>query len=261
MFLIKLILIAGKIKLDLYIFGENHIIKDRDDSPKESKFIKRIIKENEKLIFLIDNSEEEKNYFFKFGVFKKFGIKKLDGNIKKLKYISKEKIGIDEEIIIDFDIENYKGGGIIEEIEIPEIINYQSLEKKFEEPYNAKNLTRLDRSKKKNEEFLHLSIIALHQYYKDNKSLPKINDMNDAGILISLAEKIFDDLKKKNYFWLKKIDKINRLYTERVSRWSQCQLSPVCSFLGGNFSNSSSSEKLSGFSLTIPFTYTARSLD
>ena len=222
--------LASSIFID---FGENHIIKDRDDSPKESKFIKRIIKENEKLIFLIDNSEEEKNYFFKFGVFKKFGIKKIKKKIKKIKKKKKKKIGIDEEIIIDFDIENYKGGGIIEEIEIPEIINYQSLEKKFEEPYNAKNLTRLDRSKKKNEEFLHLSIIALHQYYKDNKSLPKINDMNDAGILISLAEKIFDDLKKKNYFWLKKIDKINRLYTERVSRWSQCQLSPVCSFLGG----------------------------
>lgn len=214
-------------------FGENHIIKNRDDSPKEICFIKKIIKENGKLIFLIDNSDEEKYNFFKFGIFKKFRSDKLDGKIKKIKFISKEKIEIEEEIDNDFDIENYKGGGIIEEIEIPETEKFCSLEQIFEEPYDTKNLIRLDKSKKKNEEYLHLSIIALHKYYKDNKSLPKINDMNDAGILISLTETIFNNLKKKDYFWLKKIDKINKLYTERVSRWSQCQLSPICSFLGG----------------------------
>ena len=214
-------------------FGENHIIKSRDDSPKELFFIKKIIKEKGKFIFLIDNSDGENHNNFEYGLFKKFGNEKLDGNIKKIHFISKEKIEIEEDTNIDFDIGKYNGGGIIEEIEIPEKKNYESLEQKFEEPYKTKNLIKLDKSKKKNEEYLHLSIIALHKYYKDKKSLPKINDLNDAEILVSMTEKIFHDLKKKEYYWLKKIDKINELYTKRVSRWSQCQISPICSLLGG----------------------------
>ena len=215
-------------------FGERHIIKNRYDSQKQLCFIKKIEMINGKNIFILDDSGEEKISFFEYGIFKKFNDDKLDGKIKKIHFLSKEKIEIEEEINnIIIDVKAYKGGGIIEEVEIPEIKYYESLEKKFEEPYKKQNLIRLDKSKKKNEEFLHLSIISLHKYFKDNKSLPKINDIKDSKKLIYIANNLLNELKKKQYYWLRKIDKIDELYIERVSRWSQCQLSPICSFIGG----------------------------
>ena len=215
-------------------FGERHIIKNRDDSPKQLCFIKKVEIINGKNVFVLDDSDEEKISFFEYGLFKKFNNVKLDGKIKKIHFISKEKIElIEDEINNIIDEKAYNGGGIIEEVEIPEIISYQSLENKFEEPYTQKNLIRLDKSKKNNEEYLHLSIISLHKYYRDKKSLPKTNDLEECKKIINIADNTLKELKKKQYYWLRKIDKLNELYIERVSRWSKCQLSPICSFIGG----------------------------
>ena len=171
---------------------------------------------------------------YAIGKIKDFYKSGVDEYVKRLSgYAKVQIIEVKDESISDIDIQKYQGGGIIEEIELPEKMDYEYFEKNIKEPFKTKNLMKLDKTKKNNEEYLHLSIIGLHQYYKENKSLPKINSLKDSEKVISITEKIFNDLKKQNYYWLKKINKIDKLYTERVSRWSQCQISPITSFLGG----------------------------
>ena len=218
-------------------FGDEHIIKSKYDLSKEIYCIKKISKKNGKIIFTIDWSEKIINNY-DYGIFKKFeGLDELNGKVKKINFISDDEIEIDDDININ--IEEYKGGGIIEEYEIPEIKKYESLEKKLDQPFKDKSLIKLDKSKKNNEQLLHLSILSLHEYYKINKSLPKINDINESKKIINSVKELFEIYKKKDYKNLKKIQSIDESYIEKVSKWSKCQISPVCSFLGGIVSQES----------------------
>ena len=228
-------------------FGEEHIIKSKYDLPKEIYYIKQINKKNEKLIFTIDWSEKINNNY-EYGIFQEFeGLDELNGEVKKIHFISEDEIEIDDDININ--IEKYKGGGFIEEYEIPEIKQYESLEKKIDQPFKDKILIRLDKSKKFNEQLLHLSIISLHEYYKVNKSLPKINDLNEAKKIINSVKQLFELFKKKDYKYIKNIETIDESYIEKVSKWSKCEISPVCSFLGGIVSQ----EALKFIGKYIPF--------
>ena len=112
-------------------------------------------------------------------------------------------------------------------------MNYKSLEESFEIPYDEEIMERLDKSKLNNEEQLHLAILSIHEYYEKNKSLPEINNLKHSNIIIDIANKIYNKLRSKEYEWIKHFDSIDRKYLEYVSRWSKCEIAPICSFLGG----------------------------
>ena len=134
---------------------------------------------------------------------------------------------------MNLEVEKYISGGVVEEIEIEEKIEYKSLEERFEVPYEEEIMERLDKGKRNNEELLHLSILALHEFFLKYNCLPEINNINDSKKIIDISYTILNDLKKKEYEWIKLIQLIDEKFIEKIGRWSRCHISPVCSFLGG----------------------------
>ena len=222
--------LAGFIFTD---FGTNHIIKSKLNREKKIYSIKKIIKNsNNKIQIIIDGDDFSIVGQGKYVKFKEIiGLEELNDKFKKIKYISKEAFEIEEEN--DIDVNQYINGGIVEEFEIEEKISYKSFEESLEIPYAEEILERLDKSKKNNEELLHLTILALHEYYGEYKKLPEINNLKHSKIIIDISEKIFEQLKLKDYEWIKNIESFDTKFIENVSKWSKIQISPVCSFLGG----------------------------
>ena len=214
-------------------FGIQHLIKSKLNREKKIYCIKRIIKNNKnKIQIIIDSNDFSLIGEGKFVQFKEIeGLEELNDKIKPIKYISKESFEIEEENFIDVD--KYIKDGIAEEYEYEEKMNYKSLEESFEILYDEEIMERLDKSKLNNEEQLHLAILSIHEYYEKNKSLPEINNLKHSNIIIDIANKIYNKLRSKEYEWIKHFDSIDRKYLEYVSRWSKCEIAPICSFLGG----------------------------
>lgn len=214
-------------------FGINHIIKSKLNQEKKIYFIKKIVKPtNNKIIIIIDGNDFSlvgEGKYVKFREIK--GLEELNNKIKKVRYVSPESFEIDDEL--NLETEKYVNGGIVEEIELEEKIEYKSLENSFEKPYEEEILERFDKGKINNEEQLHLSILSIHEYFIKNKCLPEINNLNQANIIIDISKNIFNNLKNKNYEWIEIIEKIDEEFIKKVSKWSRCQISPICSFIGG----------------------------
>ena len=214
-------------------FGIDHIIKSKLNREKKIYSIKKIIKNNKnKIQIIIDGNDFSivgEGKYIKLKEIK--GLEELNDKIIPIKYISKEAFEIAD--IYNINVDKYINGGLVEEYEIEEKITYKSLEDSFEIPYEDEILERLDKSKINNEELLHLTILALHEYYTSYKSLPEINDLKQSKIIIDIAKKIYDEFNLKDYEWIKNIESFNEKFAEKVSKWSRCQIPPICSFIGG----------------------------
>ena len=91
-----------------------------------------------------------------------------------------------------YNFENYKFGGIIEEVRFPKEMNYAKLKDRFYIPYLEGEFPDInDYSKEGRNELLHLSFLAIHNYYKENKlNLPEINNSKQANIVLEKAKLI-----------------------------------------------------------------------
>ena len=212
-------------------FGKKHIITNRTGKENKSYFIKAIDKSG---VITIDESNRDE-FTLNTGNFIKFkeveGIKELnDGKPRKIKYISKNSFSIEDKC----NFENYKIGGIIEEVEFLEEINYNKFKDKFYIPYLATEPPDInDFTKQSRNEILHLSFLAIHEYYKEKNELSEINDLEEAKKVLDKARIIYNNAKINNEYWINEIENFDKKIILNVARWSKCQISPLCSFLGG----------------------------
>ena len=222
--------------LSCYIFsdfGNKHIITDPSGKEKKIYFIKNIDKSG---IITIDQRNGE-NFNLSNGSFVKFieieGINELnDGKPRKIKYISKNSFKLEDnnENII---YENYKVGGIVEEVILPEEKNYKKLKDCFHVPYLDNYPETNDYAKEGRNELLHCALLAIHKFYDEEKKLPKINNLEDASKILIYSKIIYQNSKNKNEEWINNIENFEEQIIINISRWSKCEISPICSFLGG----------------------------
>ena len=231
-------------------FGDNHIIIEESDVELNKFKIKNICKNNGKVeIFLPDNDIGLYN-----GCFVKFrdiqGMKEL--NYENEKMFRKIKcFDNDKNVFYIEDISNYsdyESGGIVEEVNIPIIINHQSLEKRLEEPIDLvkkkemKVLTLINRcqifnvddiSKRPENELIFLSFKSILEFVEENKRLPKLNSTEDAEIIVQKTKKLFEKEKNENNLRYKELKEFDEKIPKNMSFYSSCQIPCMTSFLGG----------------------------
>ena len=209
-------------------FGENHIIFDPDGEEKKIFNIKNIknLKNNKLLINVDENDNILKNnevYLFK----------NIEGSIelngKDFKINDPKNLSF--EINYDKEISEYKRGGILEQIKIPIHKSYKSLKETFYDPFGEE----IDQTKNKRNFLIHIFIISLHHYFNKYNSLPELNNESQAIKIFNEAEKIFNQYKNKSKFFgnCEEIFEKEKNIIKSLSKISNSQLAPLCSFLGG----------------------------
>lgn len=211
-------------------FGKCHRITDPFGKEKKIFFIKNIDKNG---IITIDQRNRE-IFSLKTGDFVKFkeveGIPELnDGNPRKIQYISNNSFKIEEL----YEFENYKVGGVIEEVILTKEINYKKLKDCFYIPYVENEPEINDYAKEGRNELLHCAILAIHEYYSEKNILPELNNKNQGEEILKIAKIIYENSVKKDEKWIKNIEYFDEKIIMNVIRWSKSEISPLCSFFGG----------------------------
>ena len=233
-------------------FGDEHIILEESDVELNKFKIKNIVKngKNGKVeVFFPD-----KNIRLFNGCFVKFrdiqGMEELnyenEKNFRKIKSVDGE---INSFYIGDIsNYSDYKSGGIIEEVNIPILINHQSLEKRLEEPIDLIKKKEMkafilinrcqifnvdDKLKRPEIELIFLSFKAIFEFLDENKRLPKLNSTEDAEIIVHKTKQLFEKVKRENNLRYKELKEFDEHIPFNMSLYSSCQIPCVTSFLGG----------------------------
>lgn len=211
-------------------FGNNHTITDPLGKERKIYYIKNIDKSG------VINIDQRNGDIFSLstGCFVKFreveGINELnDGKPRKIKFISKNSFTLEDK----FPYENYKYGGIAEEVILPQKKQYKNLKDCFYVPYLENEPEVNDYSKEGRNELLHCAFIAIHKYYKIKNELPEINRKEHEKKVFKYTQSIYENAKNNNEEWINKIDYFDEKIIMNVARRSKCEISPLCSFLGG----------------------------
>ena len=211
-------------------FGDKHIITDPTGKEKKIYFIKNIDKSG---VISIDQRNDQ-NFELSKGELVKFkeveGIDELnEGKPRKIKFVSKNTFSIED----DISFENYKVGGIIEEVILPEEKKYKKIKDCFYVPYLENEPEINDYTKEGRNEMLHCALIAIHKFFDNEKRLPEINNQEDSRKVLSYAKSIYENAKMESEKWINKIENFEEDIVMKVARWSKCEICPTCSFLGG----------------------------
>ena len=214
-------------------FGKEHIIYDKNGRKCKTFYCKNINKD-EKGLVSVDTSIE---YFDLFNddyvIFKNIkGMEELNNSKpKKIFNVTKNSFCIGD----TSKYSDYISGGIIKEVKIPEKFEYKSLEERFLSPFEEdNNFNIINYEKEGRNGFLFIIFIALHEFYsKNGNQLPEINNNKHSKIFIELVEKYYKEFKVKNPYWITEVQELNKDIISYISFWARCQISPLCSFLGG----------------------------
>ena len=225
-------------------FGENFLITDINGEENKQYIVKEIFKENPGIV-LIDDNEGKIRLALEDGDHVSF--KEVQGmnEINNLpptpiKWISPISFSIKEDLTTFGD---YKIGGLVESVKIPEKRVFKSLHNSINDPYFEKVIDKepfirkitpdpIDFSKFGRPELLHLSFRALLKYVTKNGSLPELNDLSAVKEIVSFAKDEFDT-QQETLQWLKNSEGFNEEVISNVAKFSKAQISPVCAFLGG----------------------------
>ena len=221
-------------------FGDNFYVKDENGKDPLNYFIKSITKDK-KGIVTIDTTSGK----LKLNNKDKVTFKDIEGMTElnncspmNIKILSNNTIEIGD----TSNFSDYLSGGIISEVKYPKEYHFNSLEERFENPYTEEeNIpNQIDFSKTNTNEMIHIGILALNEFYKENNCLPELNNKEQAKKLIKLGKDIYENKNKEKVFWLnglkEEISDFEQILEKtllRISLWSRAEISPIASFLGG----------------------------
>ena len=201
-------------------FGE-HIIKNSTNSESKKYFIKNISKGKNTEITIdneLDNLELNDGDFVIFKDIK--GMKQLiDGQKRKISNVEENKFQIEED---SSNYEDYIQGGIVEEIVNDIFIHNKDFEHMLYLPNQGENINPINK-----ELNLHLAFLSLHEFFQIHNKLPENND-DDLNNILLIMKNIF---KKNEENWCKDLN-IEEEYLKDVFKYSTCQISPICRYVG-----------------------------
>ena len=75
--------------------------------------------------------------------------------------------------------------------------------------------------------------LLLLEYYKENNSLKEINNNEHDKNVLDKEKVLYNKAKNNNEDWINNNENLDEQVILNVAKWSKCQISPICSFLGG----------------------------
>ena len=215
-----------------FIFSDfgNHIIFDKNGEEKQRVFISSINQNlNEKKIeFSVIKDEKEGIDNEKYVIFKEIeGMEQLN-HLEPIKIYKLNKYKY--YIYYNKKLDNYIKGGIIEEIKIPQKVQYKSYKDYMENP---NFLYELDGNKKCRNCLIHCFILAIQKFFDKFKKLPDLNDEKQTNEIVNYSEKFYFALKENGNELFKKSKAFDSNFIRNLSLISQAQLPTDSSFLGG----------------------------
>jgi ubiquitin-activating enzyme E1 len=216
-------------------FGKEHFIHDKNGEECKTYLARIITNDPKQCCVTIDDTIGGGKLSLADGDFVTFkevkGMTELnDGKPRKIKFLNAMSFAIEEDTS---KYGEYQGGGIIEQVKLPEPKKYKSLQELFYVPYTDKVPDPIDFSKFGRNELLHCAVRALHEYYNTNKSLPELNNKSQCDNVVSLAKNIYNSAKEKKEKWIENSQEFNENLVYNVARWAKSEISPICAFLGG----------------------------
>lgn len=221
-------------------FGDNFTVYEKNEEEPKKFIVNSITKGNPGIVNLfypINNLSLQDNDYI---IFKEIqGMTELNNcSPIKIKVIDKYNV----QIIDTTKFSDYISGGIMIKATIPLIMNFDSFEKKIEEPYSNKDPypDQIDFVNPNTNEIVHIGILGLCSFYNIKSCLPEINNENDAIELINLSKNILIEKENKKEYWInglkeetENFDELFEKTIKNLSLWSKTQISPISSFLGG----------------------------
>ena len=212
-------------------FGE-HTIIDKNGEENKTFIIKKISNNGE---IFIDKTVVNKNFNITKGnyvIFREIeGLTELnDGKPRQIVKSTPISFYISDSL----KYENYISGGICEEVKESIVQKFYSLKNRFYIPYTENNPNPFDLTKVGRGELIHCGILALHEFYeKYNNSLPEQNNSEMSKEILEISKKIYNNAKKDGQKWSNNIKTWNDKIITNIANWAKCEITPVCSFLGG----------------------------
>ena len=223
---------AGLFGLAGFIFCDfgNHLIIDENGEELQKVFISSIaqnLKEN-KIIFYINKDENggiNNEKYVKF--------KEIEG-MEELNKLEPTKIYIESENIyyINYNekLGDYIKGGIIEEVKIPQKINYISYKDYMNNP---KSVFELDYSKKDRNCLIHCFVSSIQKFFDIHQRLPDINNDKEAEEIVNFSKEFYLKFKNQENILFRYSKIFDDNFIKNLALYSGIQLPTDYSFLGG----------------------------
>ena len=184
---------------------------------------------------------------------------------RPIRVLSKTKFTIED----TSKFQEFAGSGIVEEVKIPFPISYKPLseakdfiynedamEDELNENFNSEIISDENIfNKENNEDFpwekiftschedeilekqtntkMHLSLLSLHEFFNIHQFLPHFNEQKEINECLDISKKIFSEAQEEKKKWVNNLDKIDKIFFEKIFKFSRFYFTPFTCFLGG----------------------------
>ena len=217
-------------------FGPKHIIFDETGKEIKTFLVKSITNEENGLV-TIDDIQGTNNLNIGDGDFVKFknveGMTELNDENKdfqiSMNSYNSFRIGDTSKY------GQYSNGGIVYQSIKPKVKQYFPFcQRAFMICDKWHPLNEPDHTKEGRNELLYMALSGVHDFYlKNNCTLPEINNMEQAKIIVENVKKFYETAKDKKMVCYEKIQKFDEKIVLNVARWSSAHIQPICAFFGG----------------------------
>ena len=215
-------------------FGPNHTIFDENGEEIKEYYIKNISKDKEGLVE-IDDIQKTTKLDIGDGEFVKF--KKVGGMIElndenkeyQITYKNYKSFQIGD----TSKFSDYTKGGVVYQVKKPKMVHYLDFLSRVDN-ISDPNHPLIGSDKKGRNELLYLAFRGVHDFYMQNKySLPELNNMEQANIILEKVKKRYNDAKENKITCFEEMEEFNEKTVLNVARWAAANIQPVCAFFGG----------------------------
>jgi ubiquitin-activating enzyme E1 len=179
-------------------------------------------------------THEEKRHGFVDGDHVKFkevhGMQEVNGQTYEVKVISPYVFTINVDAT---KFEKYVRNGIAEQVKIPQLIKFKSLEESLTAPLckEVNSFENPDLEKWGRPEHLHIGLSAILEFHNETGRLPKVHDSTDAEQVLKFYETI--NSTPNTVEGAVKVDEVNKDLVNNLVRFGDAQVSCHAAFWGG----------------------------
>ncbi|XP_059800567.1 ubiquitin-like modifier-activating enzyme 1 isoform X2 [Hypanus sabinus] len=202
-------------------FGDEFIVTDMNGEEPVHTIVSCITKENPGLVTCLDKS----HHGFQTGDFVTFSEVQGMTELNNCKPMEIQVIDAYSFSICDTtSFGDYKGGGIVTEVKMPQRLTFKCLKEALQEPtYQISDFGKMDR-----QGTLHIAFLALHGFVRDHGRLPKPWGKADAELLVNMANKLNEEVPS-----VLGEEPLNEDLVRKLAFVATGNLNPMNAFIGG----------------------------
>ena len=251
-------------------FGDDFSVENLNGKECEQYFIKSIsnscpgIVEIEPIKIIKNGKKCKKFLQLTTGDFVSFknisGMTELnDTPPRPIRVLSKTKFTIED----TSKFQEFTGAGIVEEVKVEYPITFKPISEAKEFIYNEDDIeddlndefnSEEENGNESNDNYswikilnnynnqndiyisnekVHLAVLTLHEFFSIHQHLPHYNQQKDIEECINISTKILNRAKKEKKKWINNIDNIDKIFLEKIFKFSRFYFTPMTCFFGG----------------------------